>query len=474
MGTIIKLFKNISKPSAESLGTEPVKDLLLSMAVPSIIAMLMQAFYNTVDSMFVAKISEGSFAAVTLAYPVQMIIGALSTGVGVGINSSISRHLGAGDKSTAARAAANGIMLGIGAQIIMILFGLFGAGPFIRMYSTDPEVIAAGTTYVRTISILALGNIFTQISFSVLQGSGNMLVPMVSQLAGGACVLLFDPILIFGFGLGVLGAAIASSLSQVVAMLIGFYGIFKVNHDNLPVSFKGFRPDAEIIKDILSVGIPSALTQATTSVVSGIINKLIAGYGTAAISVYGGFSKFSSFGILPIFGVTRGMNPILGYSAGAKNSSRFIETRNLAYKYASVFSVITGLVFLIAPGLILHFLSATPEMQEIGPTAYRILGAPLCLYGVSIVSTQIFPPAKMSYITMICTMLRQVGYMIPLCMLFSKIWGLTGVWAGYAAADVINFFVVIAVNIWFRKKILSKWDSKEDTVTEVSEKGDRK
>ena len=446
-----------NRPAAELLGTEPVRDLLISMAIPSIVAMLMQALYNTVDSMYVAKISDESFAAVTLAYPVQMIIGALSTGIGVGINSAISRNLGAGEPEQAAKSASNGIVLGFGTVFIMALFGIFGAGTFIRFFSTDPQVIEAGTIYVRTISILAFGSIFTQITFSVLQGSGNMVVPMISQLAGGFCVIFLDPIFIFLFKLGVLGAAIASSLSQAIAMLIGFYGIFKVNRANLPVTFKGFRPDIQIMKDILVVGIPSALTQATTSIVSGIVNKLIAGYGTAAIAVFGGFGKFSSFGILPIFGVTRGMTPILGYSTGAHDGKRFIETRNLAMKIASIFAVLTSLLFVLAPGVVLKLISATPDMREMGMQAYRILGAPIALYGISIVLAQQFPPAKKSYITTILTLARQVGYMVPLCTLFSRKWGITGIWAGYAAADIINFIVVILVAGWFRRKVIEKW-----------------
>ena len=452
-----------SKPPAELLGTEPVNTLLVSMAIPSIIAMLMQALYNTVDSMYVSRISEGSFAAVTLAFPVQMIIGALSTGIGVGINSSIARNLGAGEHDRAAKAASNGIVLGFGTVFIMALFGIFGAGPFIRLFSSDPEVIEAGTIYVRTICLLAFGSIFTQISFSVLQGSGNMVVPMMSQLAGGFCVIFLDPIFIFLFKLGILGAAIASSLSQAIGMLIGFYGIFRINRKNLDVTFRGFRPDFALMKEILAVGVPSALTQATTSIVSGIINKLIAGYGTAAIAVYGGFGKFSSFGILPIFGVTRGMNPILGYSVGARDGERFIETRNLAMKFASVFSVLTSMVFVLAPGVVLKLINANPEMIPVGMQAYRILGLPLALYGVSIVLAQEFPPAGKSYITMILTLARQVGYMVPLCMLFSKMWGITGIWAGYAAADVINFFVVIIVSRWFRRKVIEKW---KETPTE--------
>ena len=461
MSRIKELFLNNRRPAAEKLGSEPVKSLLISMAIPSIVAMLMQALYNTVDSMYVSRISEGCFAAVTLAFPVQMIIGAMSTGIGVGINSSIARHLGAGEKDEACKAASNGISLGFVAMAIMIVFGLLGSNAFIRMFTDDPEVIAAGTIYIRTICVLALGTIFTQISFSVLQGSGNMVMPMMSQLAGGACVILLDPLFIFALKLGVLGAAIASSLSQMIGMSIGFYGIFRVNRENLPVTFKGFRPDFEIIKDILAVGIPAMLTQATTSIVSGIINKLIAGYGTAAISVFGGYGKVSSFGTLPIFGVTRGMNPILGYSVGAKNKQRFLETRNLAYKLASIFAVLTAALFVFAPGVVLSMLNATPEMREIGMSAYRILGAPMALYGISIVSVQVFPPAKKSYISMTLTLMRQVGYMVPICTILSRTWGLTGIWTGYAAADIINFFVVIAANIWLRKKVLDKWEMED-------------
>ena len=155
------------------------------------------------------------------------------------------------------------------------------------------------------------------------------------------------------------------------------------------------------------------------------------------------------------------MNPILGYSVGAKNKQRFLETRNLAYKLASIFAVLTAALFVFAPGVVLIMLNATPEMREIGMSAYRILGAPMALYGISIVSVQVFPPAKKSYISMTLTLMRQVGYMVPICTILSRTWGLTGIWTGYAAADIINFFVVIAANIWLRKKVLDKWDMED-------------
>lgn len=453
---IHSLIQRRKEITHDKLGTEPVDKLLFSMALPSVIAMIMQALYNSADSMFVAKISSGSLAAVTLAFPVSMIIGAMSTGIGVGINSSISRNLGADDVEAAGKAAANGIMLGFGAVLVMVLFGLFGPEWYLKLYTDDPEVIAAGVTYIRTISLLAFGNIFTQISFSVLQGSGNMTFPMISQLVGGACVLVLDPLLIFGLGMGVLGAAVASSLCQAISMSISMYGIFVRNRENLPVTFKGFRPDGEIIKDILAVGIPSALTQATTSVVSGIISKLIAGYGTAAISVFGGYSRFTTFGILPVFGVTRGMNPILGYSYGARDKDRFKATHNLAIKAGSVFTLITGLVYLIAPGMMLKLISATPEMLEIGRPAYRILALPLFVSGAAIVLSQAFPPAKRSYLTMIFAILRQLVIMIPLCMICGKTWGMTGIWAGYAATDYLGLIVVTIMTVWFRKKVINK------------------
>lgn len=452
----MKLTINHSEVSHEKLGTEPINTLLLKMALPSVVAMIMQALYNSVDSMFVAKISSESLAAVTLAFPVTMIIGAMSTGIGVGINSSISRSLGADDIKSAGKAAANGIMLGFGAVAIMIAFGLLGTELYLRIYTDDPAVIDAGVIYIRTVSLLAFGNIFTQISFSVLQGSGNMTIPMLSQLVGGACVMALDPLFIFGLGMGVLGAAVASSLSQAISMSIGMYGIFVRNRENLPVARDDFKPDAAILKDILAVGIPSALTQATTSIVSGIISKMIAGYGTAAISIYGGFSRFSTFGVLPVFGLTRGMNPILGYSYGARDKKRFKATEKLAIKVGAAFTIITGLVFLLAPGFILRLISATPEMIEVGRPAYRILALPLFVSGASIVMSQAFPPAKRSYLTMIYTMLRQVGIMIPLCLICGRKLGMKGIWIGCAATDYLALVVVIIMTIWFYRNVINK------------------
>ena len=441
----------------DRLGTDPIGKLMFRMAAPSVVAMVMQALYSTVDSIFVGKISPSSLAAVTLAFPVTMFSGAMSTGIGVGINSSISRSLGEGDPDKPSKAAANGMAIGLVSVAIMFLFGLFGVRWFLGLYTSDPEVISNGLIYIRTISLLAFGQIFTQISFSILQGSGNMVIPLFSQIAGAVSVLILDPLLILVFKMGILGAGLASSCAQIISMCVGMYGVFVVNRKNLDVRFKGFRPDAAVIKDILSVGIPSMLTQATTSVVSGITNKIIAGYGSTAISVYGGYSKISSFGILPVFGVTRGMTPILGYSYGAKNRDRFIQTRKIAIFCAFVISSLCGLFFILLPDVALNMISANEQMRTIGMNAYRILGTPLFISGVSIVLSQSFPPAKRSYLTMIYTVSRQVGILIPLCLVFSGQFGLKGVWLGYALTDYLAFLIVLAMSIIFRRRVLDKW-----------------
>ena len=447
------LFNN-GKPPQEALASEPVKSLLFKMAAPSIVAMLMQAMYNTVDSMYVSRISDGSLAAVTLAFPVQMIMGALSTGIGVGINSSISRSLGAKNYKEASDAAANGLMLGLFTVAIMAAFGLFGAGWFVSIYTDDPEVLAAGTAYLRLICLLGFGSIFSQLAFSVLQGSGSMLIPMLSQISGGLVVL--DPILIFAAGMGIHGAAVASSMAQVVSMLIGMYGIFVVNKANLPVTFRGFRPNITIIKDILAVGIPAAMTQATTSIVAGIVNKQIAAFGTATVAVYGAYSKLSSFATLPVFGVTRGMNPILGYCCGAENSKRFDETEKLAVIIANSWTFFCFLMFMFIPRTMLGWMNATPEMYEIGVTSFRLLAMSMCILGASIVMTQIFPPLKKSYISLTSALMRQVLFLLPLTILFSKFMGMNGIWIGICTADALNFIYVIIMNIW----VFTTWGKK--------------
>lgn len=457
----MKLFSN-TKPAQESLATEPVKSLLFKMAGPSIIAMMMQAMYNTVDSMYVSRISDGSLAAVTLAFPVQMIMGAMSTGMGVGINSCISRNLGAKNTEDASKAAANGLLLGLTAVAIMIIFGLVGARPFISMYTDDPEVLNAGAIYVRTICLLGFGSIFSQLSFSVLQGSGSMVIPMASQIAGGLLVIILDPILIFACNMGIYGAAVASSSAQIVSMLIGMYGIFVVNKSNLPVTFKGFKPDFVILKDILYVGVPAMLTQATTSVVSGIINKEIASLGKAAVAVYGAYNKISTFASLPVFGITRGMNPILGYCCGAENRDRFNETEKIAVIAADIWTFGWFILFTAIPKVMLGWMNATPEMMEIGPTSFRLLAMSLTIMGASIVMVQIFPPLKKSYVSLSSALMRQLVFLVPLTMILSKYMGMNGIWIGICAADFLNFGYVIIMNIWVRRKELSKWKNGEE------------
>ena len=430
---------------------------MFRMAVPSVIAMLMQALYNTVDSAFAARVSSSGLVAVTLAFPIQLIAGAMSTGIGVGINSSISRGLGEGNETRSGRAAANGMVIGLISVLLMVLFGLFGSGWFIRLYSAEQEVVKTGITYVRTISLLSFGNIFTQISFSILQGSGSMIIPLVCHTAGAVSLFIFDWLFTSVLHMGILGIALGSSCAQIVSMGIGLYGVFVRNRKNLPISGRDFRPDGAVIKDILSVGIPSALTQATTSVVSGILNVIITRYGIAAVSVYGGYSKFSTFGILPVFGVTRGMNPVLGFSYGAKNRERFLKARRIAGTAALIITSMIGLVVLTMPRLVLGLFNATPEMTEIGVRAYRIMSLTLFINGISIVLSQSFPPAKRSYLTMIYTIARQVGLLVPLCLLLPRLWGMTGVWIGYAMTDYLAFFIVLVMDLIFRKKVLGAW-----------------
>lgn len=452
----MKLIKN-SQPAREALATEPIRTLLLKMAGPSIIAMLMQALYNTIDSMYVSRISDGSLAAVTLAFPVQMIMGALSTGIGIGINSCISRNLGAKDTEGAASAAANGLILGFVTVAIMILFGLFGSGPFARMYTSDPEVLSGATIYIRTVCLLGFGSIFTQLAFSILQGSGSMVIPMLSQIAGGVLVIFLDPLLIFTMKLGILGAAIASSCAQVFSMLIGMYGIFKKNHENLPVTFRGFRPDFGIIRDIMTVGIPAALTQATTSIVAGIVNKEIAIYGTEAVTIYGSYTKLNSFATLPVFGITRGMNPILGYCCGEKNKKRFLETRNYAMMLANGWTILAFLAFQLVPTFLLGLMNVKGDLAVMGVESYRLLSLSLTIMGSTIVLTQLFAPVKKSYISMISALLRQVVLLVPLTMLLGHQFGINGIWIGIQLADFLNFAFVIVMNIWLRRKVLNTW-----------------
>ena len=311
------------------MGTEPIGKLLLSMSLPAMFSMLIQALYNIVDSIYVAQIGEHALTAVSLAFPVQNLMIAVSVGTGVGLNSLISRRLGERREKEASAAATHGVLISFAESLLFLLFGLFFCRMFFSAFTSDSTVIQMGVDYTSIVTIFSFGS-FIQINLEkTLQATGNMFYPMVFQLIGAITNIILDPIFIFGwFGLpamGVAGAAIATVAGQILAMLYAVYVMVRKEHA-VHITFKGFHFSGAIVRDIFQVGFPSIIMQSIGSVMIMALNNILIVFSQAAVAVLGVYFKLQSFVFMPVFGLGAGALPIMGFNYGARNKKRLMHT----------------------------------------------------------------------------------------------------------------------------------------------------
>ena len=430
------------------MGTMKVQKLLITMALPMMASMLVQALYNIVDSIFVSHYNPDALTAVTLTFPVQSLMIAISTGTGVGINSLVSRRLGEKNFGEANRTAMHGLILEFLSSFIFVIIGLCFSGKFFSFFTSDPEVIEFGRQYMLVCCTLSVG-IFMQIAAErLLQATGKTLLSMVAQGLGAIVNIILDPILIFGwFGLpqmGVVGAALATVIGQWVAMITAFILNAKKNKE-ITVSFKGFKFDNKIVGEIYAIAIPSIIMQSIMSVTTVGMNKILA--NDIAISVYGIYFKLQSFIFMPIFGMTNALVPIVAYNYGARKLDRM----NLAVKTALVISLCimgTGtLLFECFPGIFLNMFKADSIMMEIGVPALRIIATSFCFSGVAIICASYFQGLGKAVYSMIISILRQLVILLPVSFVLMKIGGMSLVWFGMPVAEV---FAMTMSLIWYR------------------------
>ena len=442
------------------MGTLPVKKLVITMSLPMMISMLVQALYNVVDSIFVARIDENALTAVTLAFPMQNLMIAVGSGTGVGINALLSRSLGEKRFDRSDAAANMGVLLTIFSYIVFLLVGLFFAGPFIRTQTGDPEIVAYGTTYLTMVTCLSLG-IFCQMTFErLLQSTGRTFYSMISQATGAIINLIFDPIMIFGlFGvprMGVAGAAAATVLGQIVAGILGIFMNIRYNSD-IKLSFKRiFSVDLSAIKEIYMVGIPSILMISIGSVMTYLMNRILIVFSTTATAVFGAYFKLQSFFFLPVFGLNNGVIPVLAYNYGAKNRDRIRETLRFSISLAVSVMLVGTFVFEVFPGKLLSFFNASPEMLEIGVPALRIMGIIFPVAGACIAMGSVFQAFSESIYSLIVSVGRQLVLLIPAAYLLSRIGNVDYVWWAFPIAEIGSLILSL---IFFRK--LMKKVSKE-------------
>ena len=432
----------MQKQRENKMGIMPVKKLIITMSLPMMVSMLVQALYNVVDSMFVARLSEDALTAVTLAFPMQNMLISFAAGTGVGINALLSKSLGEKRFDRADEAANNGLFLAIATYILFLLLGLFAAGPFIGTQIKDALVQEYGTTYLKIVLCMSFGAVF-QVTFErLLQSTGRTFYSMISQATGAIINIIFDPIMIFGlFGfpkLGVAGAALATVLGQVVAACISCYLNIKKNED-IHISIPQIlHPNGEIIKKIYFVAAPSILMMSIGSIMTYAMNQILGAFSKTATAVFGVYFKLQSFFFMPIFGLNNGLIPVLAYNYGARRSDRIKEALKFSMSLAVGIMLCGTLVFHLFPQALLGMFKASEEMIRIGVPALRIISLSFGLAGACIAMGSIFQAFSYSYYSLIISVGRQLVVLIPVAMFLATFGDVTLIWWAFPIAELMS------------------------------------
>lgn len=434
--------KQISQTSENKMGIMPVPKLLITMSLPMMISMLVQALYNIVDSMFVAMLNEEALTAVSLAFPIQTLMISVASGTGVGINALLSRNLGEKNFEGANTAAKNGIFLAIISCIVFAVMGGLGSHLFFSIQTDDPLIIEYGTQYLTIITVMSVG-IIMQITFErLLQSTGKTIYNMITQGTGAIINIILDPILIFGLfsfpRLEVAGAAIATVTGQLIAVILSAYFNHTKNTE-INLSLKGFRPHGHTIAVIYKVGIPSIIMQSIGSVMTFGFNKILLAFSSTAAAVFGVYFKLQSFIFMPIFGLNNGMIPIIAYNYGARRKKRITQTIKLSVVISISIMIIGFIIFQTCPKLLLSGLfQASEHMLEIGVPALRIISLHFVLAGYSIIISSTFQALGNGVYSLIISAGRQLVVLLPVAYICAKFFGLSAVWWSFPIAELMS------------------------------------
>lgn len=437
------------------MGVMPIPKLLITMSLPMIASMLVQALYNIVDSMFVAQLNEDALTAVSLAFPIQNLMIAVAAGTGVGINALLSKSLGEKKFDAANKIAMNGVLLAILSSIVFAILGLIGSRLFFEVQTDDVQIIEYGYEYMSVITVASIG-VFLQVTYErLMQSTGKTIFNMITQGTGAIINIILDPILIFGwFGLpamGVTGAAVATVIGQIVAAMMGIFFNHKYNKE-IHVTFKGFKPCGETIGNIYKIGVPSIIMQSIGSLTTFGMNNILLMFSSTAATVFGVYFKLQSFVFMPVFGLTNGMIPIVAYNYGARNKKRIFQTLKLSVAIAVCIMLIGILVFQMFPQTLLGLFEASEHMLEIGVPALRTISLSFIFAGFCIVSSSMFQALGNGVYSMLMSLARQIVVILPVAFIFAKLFGLDMVWYAYPIAEIVS----MAICIFLLKRIINK------------------
>lgn len=439
------------------MGVMPVNKLLLSMSLPIMISMLVQALYNIVDSIFVAKISENALTAVSLAFPIQSLMIATATGTGVGVNAILSKSLGEKNFEKANRTAVNGVFLAVMSYILFVIIGLTVTMPFYRSQTSDAEILAYGKQYLTIVCVASIG-LFAQIIFErLLQSTGKTIYTMITQGTGAIINIILDPILIFGLlgfpAMGVTGAAVATVAGQIVGGIMGVVINEKVNHE-IKLIWKGFRPSLQMIGAIYRVGVPSIIMQAIGSLMTYGMNLILISFTSTATAVFGVYFKLQSFIFMPVFGLNNGLVPILAYNYGAGRRDRFTQALKCGILYAVSIMAVGVVIFQTIPAVLLGFFEASGEMLRIGVPALRIICLSFLPAGFGIVCGTAFQALGNAVYSMLVSIARQLVVLLPAAFLLSLLGEVTYVWWAFPIAEIMSLTMTVIFLIRVNNRVI--------------------
>lgn len=437
------------------MGTMPENKLLLSMAVPMMISMLVQALYNIVDSIFVSRICEDALTAVSMAFPLQNIIISIAVGFGVGINALLSRALGQKNAERVNQVAVNGLLLALLSYLLVLVGGLLGIRAYMRAQTDIASIVEYGITYLN-ICVLCSFGVFCEITFErFLQATGRTIYSMVTQLAGALTNIILDPILIFGLlgfpKLGIAGAAWATVIGQCVGAVVAV----TLNHFKNPevhLRLRHIRPNGRLMGEITAISIPSIIMSCISSLTCFIMNLILITFSSTAVAVFGVYFKLQSFVFMPVFGLNNGMVPIIAYNYGAQKPERIHKTIRLGMAYAVAIMAVGLLVFQLIPKQLLLMFDASDAMLGIGAPALRIMSLAFVFAGVGIASSSACQAFGYSVYSMLISIARQIVVLIPAAYLLSLTGVLRSIWFAFPIAEIVSLFL----SLFFLRTTLKK------------------
>ena len=439
------------------MGTMPEGRLIVTMSFPIMLSMLVQALYNIVDSAFVARISEDALTAVSLAFPVQLLMIAVATGAGVGVNALLSRRLGQKKQAEADAVAVNGVFLSVCFWLMFAVLGLLFGRAFIAAFTDVPAVVDMGTSYVTVVTVASCGVFLLFVAERLMQATGNTVYHMITQLIGAVLNCVLDPLLIFGLAgfpaLGTTGAALATVISQITAMAIGFFINIKFNHD-VHLRVRGFRPDAEILGGIIRIGLPAAVQQSLMSVLTVGLNRILMPFSQTAVSFYGVYYKLQNFLFMPVYGLNNALIPMIGYNFGAQNRHRIERITRYALYLAVGIMAAGTVLFEALPVPLLRLFDASDAMLAIGVPGIRTIALSFCFAGASVILSGCMQGLGRGGESLWVALVRQLIVVLPAAVLLAQI-SLNAVWLSFPLAETAGFVLAVLLHRRVTQRLLA-------------------